>query len=70
MRVRVICCLGVVDEWPATARALEHAAKAALAALNLTAIGEVEPAAVEPGEPLALPARICQQVSSFRNRVT
>ncbi|XP_026318857.1 glutamate receptor ionotropic, kainate 3-like [Hyposmocoma kahamanoa] len=56
--------VGVVDEWPATARALEHAAKAALAALNLTGIGEVEPAAVEPGEPLALPARICQQAKA------
>lgn len=58
---------GVVDESPATARALELAANAALSALNMTGVGEVEPAAVEPGEPLALPARLCQQVFTFRN---
>lgn len=54
---------GVVDESPETAQALARAAAAALAALNLTGEAEVALAAVEPGEPLALPARLCQQVS-------
>lgn len=65
-----ISCLGVVDESPETARALERAAQAALAALNMSGAGEggeVERAAVEPFEPLALPARICQQVAGFHD---
>lgn len=60
-------CPGVVDESPEMARALKLAANKALSALNMTAVGEVELAAVEPGEPLTLPARLCQQVFSFLN---
>lgn len=62
-----MCRSGVVDESPAMARALERAAAEALAALNMSDVAGVQAAAVEPGEPLALPARLCQQVSSFCN---
>lgn len=64
-----VCCAGVVDESPEMAHALARAAAAALSALDSTGagVGDVELAAVEPGEPLALPEHVCQQVLAFRN---
>lgn len=56
-----------MDESPEMAHALKLAANKALSSLNMTGVSEVELAAAEPGEPLTLPARLCQQVFSFLN---